>query len=149
MSSHLSVLQSDRPAVTLCSPGDVVISRAEWDDLQAELRTYRDRKALKTMNAQKVRHETRHIETIILIAAETESVPLQLLKSDLRTSPLPDIRRAVYVVARGHEIRRSVIARAFGRSLVTMPDWESVAEDHIQTDQYFKALVARLEAACS
>jgi hypothetical protein len=142
MSNLTSILASRRPAVTVSAPGDVLIPRAEWDALQAELTRLRGQVVVH-------RGSKSVIQMIIQQAAVLGHCSVAAITGTCRDRPLPHLRKAIYVVARGHEIHSSIILENINRSRTSRYHYETDSEALLEVSESFRKLVSRLEAACS
>lgn len=140
--SLTTMLASRRPALTVSAPGDVLIPRAEWDALQAELVSLRARVVANRGTASV-------IQGIIKQAAALGHCSVGAITGRSRVQPLPQLRVAIYVVARGYEIHPSIILDAIHRHRTSEYHYEEVAGALLDVSESFRSLVARLEAACS
>jgi hypothetical protein len=142
-----SILDSKRPAVQLARPEDIVVSRKWWDEMLAELGTLRARLACVEESPKRRTHP--EIERLLAAAFMFTGQDREAVLGRSKYMPLPDLRMAIYVVARGKEIDRAAIAQSMRRTTNDMGHWEKRATALIETDAKFRELVAKLEAACS
>jgi hypothetical protein len=116
----------------------VQVSRREWDELHAELRSLR----LQLGGSNQ-------IGEIIRAAASLGGVRVQDIVGRCRSGSLMRIRYAIYVVARGMEIDAKEIIQALGRKRTLDLHYERAAANYLDTDADLRSLISRLEAACS
>ena len=127
----------DQPVLQIASTNDVVVSREEWDELHAEMRRYRGL------------FSGGQIDRIIATAAKVFGVTVEDLLSQKREYPLPDVRRAVFLVGRSHDIHNQVILRALGRHRSLETKYARQIANLLEVDKEFARLVKRLEDACA
>lgn len=128
---------SERPCLTIAPDGWVQVSRQEWDELQAELRSLRSQLGGSGL-----------IGEIVRAAARIGSVHVEDITGRCRSASLVRLRLAIFVVARGMEIDAKQIIVALQRKRTLDLHYERSASNYLQTDAGFRALVKHLEAAC-
>jgi hypothetical protein len=132
-------MTSDSNPCLVVAPADwVQVSRQEWDELHAELRSLRAQLG-----------GSDQIGEIIRAAAAIGDVRVQDIVGRCRSLSLMRIRLAIFVVARGMEIDSKEIIEALGRKRTLDLHYERAATKYVFTDQRLRFLITRLEAACS
>jgi hypothetical protein len=134
----MSAGSMDTNCLTIAPAGWVQVSRQEWDELHAELRSLRSQLG-----------GSHQIGEIIRAAAAIGGVRVQDIVGRCRSLTLMRIRLAVFVLARGMEIDSKEIIVALGRKRTLDLHYERAATKYVSTDSRLVQLISRLEAACS
>lgn len=144
-----SLLSSERPAITLAGPGQIVVDRAEYNRLVAEVNRLR-----QMIQPGMFRHldqpNKNDLPKIIQCACEEFGVARNVLLGRLKFGSLPLYRMAVWVVARRMDIEPRIIIGAFGRTRTIYAHWDQTSRDLMVSTTLFPRLVSLLqEALCA
>lgn len=137
-----SILESKRPAVAIAPPGYILVARAEWDQLQAQLAEFRRQAApMPKVHAR--------IGMVLHLACLEFNCSQGMIRGASRTEFLTDVRCAIAHVLSGEQYRSHEIAAAIGRTSSSVRQLMRRTRRLLETDVNLRRMCEQLLLRCS